>query len=249
MKITKLSQKGLELIKSNRFYVYEHLKPNTGEVFYIGRGTRNRAYQTRSRNNHWTNIVKKHGLEVNIVYKNLTSSEANQKEIELIDFYGFDNLCNMTSGGDANIVFKKETIDKMSLAKFGNKNALGHTCNNPENIEKMRHFGNSNMLNKKHSQKTKDKISISKIGQFHKEESKLKVSVSLKIAYLEGRKIRHNLGKPAWNKGISPSAETLEKQRLKKLGVKRKPHTEETKAKMRLKALNRKNNGNITTST
>ena len=86
MKISKLSQKGVDL-NLNRFYVYEHLKPNTGEVFYIGRGTKNRAYQTRSRNNHWTNIVKKYGLEVNIVYKNLTSSEANQKEVDLIDFY------------------------------------------------------------------------------------------------------------------------------------------------------------------
>lgn len=247
MKISKLSQKGVDL-NLNRFYVYEHLKPNTGEVFYIGRGTKNRAYQTRSRNNHWTNIVKKYGLEVNIVYKNLTSSEANQKEIDLIDFYGFDNLCNMTSGGDANIVFKKETISKMSLAKLGNKNAFGHKCLNLENKEKMKHFGNTNMLNKKHSQETKQQIAISKTGQFHKEESKLKASESLKLAYLEGRKTRHNLGKPAWNKGISPSSETLEKQRLKKLGVKRKPHSEETKAKMRLKALNRQNNGNITTS-
>ena len=247
MKITKLSQKGLEL-NPNRFYVYEHLKPNTGEVFYIGRGTKNRAYQTRSRNNHWTNIVNKYGLEVNIVYNNLTSSEANQKEIELINFYGFDNLCNMTSGGDANIVYKKETINKMSLAKIGNKNALGHKCTNSENINKMRHFSNTNMLNKKHSEETKLNIAKSKIGQIHNKESKIKISESLKLAYLEGRKQKHNFGKVAWNKGISPSLETLEKQRLKKLGVKRKPHTEETKAKMRLKALNRKNNGNIAAS-
>ena len=112
----------------------------------------------------------------------------------------------------------------------------------------MKHFGNTNMLNKKHSQETKQQIAKSKTGQFHKEESKLKVSKSLKLAYLEGRIISHYTGKKPWNYGISPSAETLEKQRLKKLGVKRKPHTEETKVKMRLKALNRKNNGNITTS-
>ena len=247
MKILKLSQKGVDL-NPNRFYVYEHLKPNTGEVFYIGRGTKNRAYQTRSRNNHWTNIVNKYGLEVNIVYKNLTSSEANQKEIELIDFYGFHNLCNMTSGGDANIVFKKETINKMSLAKFGNKNAFGHKCINLETKEKMKHYGNTFRVNTKHYQETKQQIAKSKTGQFHKEESKLKVSESLKLAYLQGRIISHYTGKKPWNYGISPSAETLEKQRLKKIGVKRKPHTEETKAKMRLKALNRKNNGNITTS-
>jgi hypothetical protein len=36
-KVTKASQKGLDLNPA-KFYVYEHLKPNTGEVFYIGKG-------------------------------------------------------------------------------------------------------------------------------------------------------------------------------------------------------------------
>lgn len=118
MKITKLSQKGLEL-NPNRFYVYEHLKPNTGEVFYIGKGCKNRAYQTRSRNNHWTNIVNKYGLEVNIIYKNLTNQEAGQKEIDLIEFYGLDNLCNMTQGGDGCISLKQESRDKISNSLKG----------------------------------------------------------------------------------------------------------------------------------
>lgn len=118
MKITKLSQKGLEL-NPNRFYVYEHLKPNTGEVFYIGKGSKNRAYQTRSRNNHWTNIVNKYGLEVNIIYNNLTNQEAGQKEIDLIEFYGLDNLCNMTQGGDGCISLKLESKDKISNSLKG----------------------------------------------------------------------------------------------------------------------------------
>lgn len=119
MKITKLSQKGLELIKPNRFYVYEHLKPNTGEVFYIGKGCDKRAFQKRSRNNHWNNIVNKYGLEVNIVYNNLTNSEASQKEIDLIDFYGLNNLCNMTQGGDGCASLKQESKDKISNSLKG----------------------------------------------------------------------------------------------------------------------------------
>lgn len=118
MKITKLSQKGLEL-NPNRFYVYEHLKPNTGEVFYIGKGSKNRAYETRSRNNHWTNIVNKYGLEVNIIYNNLTNKEAGQKEIDLIEFYGLDNLCNMTQGGDGCVSLKQESKDKISNSLKG----------------------------------------------------------------------------------------------------------------------------------
>ena len=118
MKISKLSQKGVDL-NLNRFYVYEHLKPNTGEVFYIGKGCEKRAYQTRSRNNHWTNIVNKYGLEVNIVYTNLTNSEASQKEIDLIEFYGLDNLCNMTQGGDGCVSLKQESKDKISNSLKG----------------------------------------------------------------------------------------------------------------------------------
>ncbi len=118
MKITKLSQKGVEL-NPNRFYVYEHLKPNTGEVFYIGKGCKNRAYETRSRNNHWTNIVNKYGLEVNIIYNNLTNQEAGQKEIDLIEFYGLDNLCNMTQGGDGCVSLKQESRDKISNSLKG----------------------------------------------------------------------------------------------------------------------------------
>lgn len=118
MKITKLSQKGLEL-NPNRFYVYEHLKPNTGEVFYIGKGCKNRAYETRSRNNHWTNIVNKYGLEVNIIYNNLTNQEAGQKEVDLINFYGLENLCNMTQGGDGCVSLKQESKDKISNSLKG----------------------------------------------------------------------------------------------------------------------------------
>jgi hypothetical protein len=247
MKVNQISQSGLNLINQNKFYVYEHLKPNTGEVFYIGRGCRNRAFESRSRNSHWKNIVNKYGIDVNIIYKNLSSSEANKKEKELIEFYGLDNLCNMTSGGDCNIVIKKQARDKMSIAKIGNKNALGHSCNNIENKEKMKHYGNTNMLGKKHSIETKLLISKNRKGKILSKESKIKQSESLKLAYIEGRKLKHNLGKQAWNKGISPSKETLEKQRLKKIGVKRKPHSEETKIKMRLAALNRYN-GKFTTS-
>lgn len=119
MKATKLSLKGFELKNPNKYYVYEHLKPNTGEVFYIGKGCDKRAYQTRSRNRHWHNIVNKYGIEVNIIYKNLTNSEASTKEKDLIEFYGLDNLCNMTPGGDGCVSLKQESKDKISNSLKG----------------------------------------------------------------------------------------------------------------------------------
>lgn len=118
MKVTKASQKGLDLNPA-KFYVYEHLKLNTGEVFYIGKGCEKRAYQKRSRNYHWLNTVNKYGLEVNIVYNNLTNSEASKKERDLIEFYGLNNLCNMTSGGDGCISLKQESRNKISNSLKG----------------------------------------------------------------------------------------------------------------------------------
>lgn len=238
MKVTKIS---------NGFYVYLHINPTNGKVFYVGKGSRNRAYQTRSRNDYWKNTVNKYGIEVCIVSDNMTNEEAASFEVRLISFYGLDNLCNMTAGGEGLINIKDEVRLKMSKSKIGNKNALGHTCNNIENKQRMRHFGNKNMLGKKHSEETKLLISENRKGKIVSLESKKKQSESMKLAYKEGRMVSYNIGKPAWNRGISPSKETLEKQRLKKIGVKRKPHSEETKLKMRLSALNRKSNGNITT--
>jgi hypothetical protein len=215
----------------------------------VGKGSSNRAYQKRSRNSHWHNTVNKYGINVCIVIDNLTNTEAASKEVQLISFYGLDNLCNMTGGGEGCVNIKESVRLKMSKSKIGNKNALGHICTNSDSKQKMSHFGNKNMLGKKHSEETKLLISKNRIGKVLSQESKNKQSESMKLAYKEGRMERFNLGKPAWNRGISPSKETLEKQRLKKLGVKRKPHSEETKEKMRLSALKRKQNGNITTST
>jgi hypothetical protein len=240
MKVTKVGEKGLALIKLNRFYVYFHINPLSGKVFYIGKGCGNRAYVKKSRNAFWHNTVNKYGIQVVIVSDNLFQDEAILLEKKLISLYGLDNLCNMMVDVDGCLFIKDETREKMSKAKIGNKNAQGHTCNNLENKEKMKHFGNKNMLGKKHTEESKSLISKNLKGKTISIEARLKQSESMKLAYKEGRMVSHNLGKLAWNKGVSPSKETLERQRLKKIEVKRKPHSEETKEKMRLAALNRK---------
>ena len=82
-------------------YVYGHYKADTGELFYIGKGTGSRAWCKDSRNPYWKNIVKKHGLEVRILEDNLTDAEALDKEKQLIEEIGLDNLANLTEGGGA----------------------------------------------------------------------------------------------------------------------------------------------------
>lgn len=55
------------------FYVYRHIRRDTGEVFYIGKGFKNRAYSFLNRNPYWHNIVNKCGFDVEIS-KTLKSS-------------------------------------------------------------------------------------------------------------------------------------------------------------------------------
>lgn len=84
------------------YYVYQHIRMDTQSPFYIGKGKGDRAASRHSRNPHWRNIARKHGVSVEIVASGLDEELAFLAEVELIDKYrrlGRD-LCNMTEGGD-----------------------------------------------------------------------------------------------------------------------------------------------------
>ncbi len=89
------------------YYVYAHLNPKTKEVFYIGIGFDNRAWNLKEgRNKFWDNYVNKHGCEVEILENNLTREEAGTIEKNLISFLGRRHLneggilVNISEGGD-----------------------------------------------------------------------------------------------------------------------------------------------------
>jgi hypothetical protein len=72
-----------------QYYVYTHLNPQTKEIFYVGIGKGNRAWnQWAGRNKFWGNYVNKHGFEVEIVAENITRKQAGKIEIELIAHLG-----------------------------------------------------------------------------------------------------------------------------------------------------------------
>lgn len=86
------------------YYVYLHCKPWSGEVFYVGKGCKRRAW-SNERNLHWSNTVAKYGLDVKIVSFGLQQWYALELEKELISYYGrkdlgYGQLVNMTDGGD-----------------------------------------------------------------------------------------------------------------------------------------------------
>lgn len=108
--------------------VYTHRKADTYEVFYVGIGTtERRAYAfNKSRNQHWTNVYKKHGVIVEIVARDISWEQACELEQLMIQEYGrkdlgLGNLVNMTDGGDGQANPSKETLEKTASKRRGTK--------------------------------------------------------------------------------------------------------------------------------
>ncbi len=105
---------------SKKYYVYRHLKPESREVFYIGLGSTtnySRAYHLHGRNIIWQRVYFKHGIEIEILAKNLSKEDACELETLLIDQYGRRDLgtgplVNLTDGGEGgyNTVYNEEYI-------------------------------------------------------------------------------------------------------------------------------------------
>lgn len=90
-----------------KYYIYQHIRLDTNEIFYIGKGTKklkgnvyHRAYTRSSRNEHWLNIVNKTSYKVEILEEFETEEQCLLKETELIILHGFSwnntgTLCNI----------------------------------------------------------------------------------------------------------------------------------------------------------
>ena len=89
---------------SKKYYVYVWIITDTGEVFYIGKGSGNR-YKTKKRENRFfTYIVETHDCEPIKIIEGLTEREAYDAEIETIKYYRENTdfrITNVTDGGDA----------------------------------------------------------------------------------------------------------------------------------------------------
>jgi hypothetical protein len=104
------------------FYVYGHYRADTGEIFYIGKGHGKRAWVrkgTDGRSDWWHRIVNKHGYTVKLLHEQLTEDNALQKERELIQLYGRQNigtgpLVNLTDGGEGGLNVGEDTRKKRS---------------------------------------------------------------------------------------------------------------------------------------
>lgn len=108
----------------NKFYVYAHYRADTDEIFYIGKGSGNRAYEKKKsdgRSEWWHRIVNKYGYTVKLLHENLSEVEALKKERELIQQYGRKDistgpLINLTDGGEGGLNIGEDTRKKRSIS-------------------------------------------------------------------------------------------------------------------------------------
>lgn len=81
-----------------KWLVYAHYRLDTGECFYIGKGTEKRARAKDCRNPIWKRIEAKAGRKVVIVQYFEKEQDALAFEVDLIAKY--DPIANITTGGE-----------------------------------------------------------------------------------------------------------------------------------------------------
>ena len=186
------------------YFVYKHTNLIDGKV-YIGVTNQNppsrrwRNGKGYKYNLHFYRAIEKYtwaGFNHEILFENLTKSQAEEKERELIKFYNSTNEkfgYNLESGGNLSKKLSPETRKKLSEAHKGQVPWIAGKKHTEEARKKIHE---ANLRRKPISEETKKKKSEASkgekngfYGRRHTEESRRKMSQSLK-----GRKV--------WNKGV-----------------------------------------------
>jgi hypothetical protein len=188
----------------NRFYVYEHLRSDTGAIFYVGKGTgkRSTVRSHHHRNEFWQRTERKAGgFCVRIVASNVDEELAfliEQERISQLRMTGA-KLCNLTDGGDGTSGWEKtkEWREKVGAAHRGKTVSLATRLKISASLTGYRHtdeakikmsvsrHGMKNTLGHTHSAETKLKMSVahignkSRTGQKRSDEERLKQSASM----------------------------------------------------------------------
>jgi hypothetical protein len=107
-------------------YIYEHIRPDTNAVFYVGKGTEKRMHSKHRRNVHWNNIVRKAGGFAACEVCQHEDEEllflAEQERIDQLKRLGV-KLSNKTDGGEGPSGYRhtEEAKRKITEAQLGVK--------------------------------------------------------------------------------------------------------------------------------
>lgn len=140
-----------------KYYVYEWIRLDYNEPFYVGKGKGNRCYSIDRRNKHFNDIIKfcnnnEVGIAVSILEDSLEEEDAYQYECWYINLYiteyGY-NIANKTWGGEGgDIVSCMSPEERMAYSEKMKKSCLG---------KNKGHY---------HTEESKLKMSLTKRGQY-----------------------------------------------------------------------------------
>lgn len=185
-------------------YVYRHIRLDKNEPFYIGIGSDNRNYlrakNKDSRNKFWKNVASKTKYEIEILFDNLTISQAKEKEKEFIALYKrkFDGgtLTNLTLGGEGQFGCIKDEEERLrikerAIKRWANpifkemmKSKLKGRKLPPvsEETKKKQSLTTKGRKGNPLTEQAKEKLRLHNLGKKHSAETKLKCKeASLKM--------------------------------------------------------------------
>ena len=197
------------------FYTYAHYTANSNEIFYVGKGSKKRAWSNKDRTKHWHNIVSKHGIIVKIIAYFYRSEDALSFERQLILLIGRLNvstgpLINLTDGGvgvagmshslqSKNLISKSlkhqhaagirtKAYAKIALAQTGSKN---HEFGKIISLERRNRLSEASKGKSKSSTHRRN-ISNAKRGDKNP-AAKITKQIALEINRLKGTKTIANI--------------------------------------------------------
>jgi hypothetical protein len=154
------------------FYVYEHTRPDTNSVFYVGKGKGNRLNSLSDRNRYWNHIVAKVGsFNACKIVENEDEELiflAEKERIDQLRRIGA-KLCNVTNGGEGTTGLKHSEESKAKIGVRHSKESYAKalvkrmamypfTAEHIKNLSLARQGEKNYMFGKTHSQEAREKI-------------------------------------------------------------------------------------------
>lgn len=159
-------------------HIYEHIRPDTNAVFYVGKGTEKRMHSKHRRNAYWNNIVRKAGGFVVRKVASHTDEElvflAEQERIDQLKRLGV-KLSNMTDGGEGPSGYRhtEETKRLIAELQMGEKHwAYGKQISDAERARL------SQIAKRKHTDEHRKKVSEAGKGRVNSPSTRAKISAA-----------------------------------------------------------------------
>lgn len=204
-----------------KFYVYELINPINNKVFYIGKGTGDRAKYHQSHiekynkdicnNKHKYDIIKNVlnedlDVKINYVFMSDDESECYKKENDLIEFYGIENLTNIYFSRDSGKL--SESVKNGLKNSEKNKERLKY-IKTKEYKEKCRqnNLGDKNPFYGKTWNSLQRKSIVEANKKPKSDSHRKKISNSLK----NSMKLKESRSSNEWKDKLSNSLKTSEK--------------------------------------